>query len=69
MAECFQFALVSLSVFGRILGFLDFSQHSLSKNTIVALELCAEIIVLSSSESNLQVIKMIKIETLIVKTS
>lgn len=46
--------MVSLNTFGRILGFLDFSQHSLSKNTIVALELCAEIIVLSSSESNLQ---------------
>lgn len=54
MVECFQSALVSLSAFGRILGFLDFSQHHLSKNTIIALELCSEIIILSSSEFNLQ---------------
>lgn len=54
MVECFEFTLVSLSAFGRILGFLDFSQRHLSKNTIVALELCSEIIILSSSEFNLQ---------------
>lgn len=68
MDECFQFALVSSRAFGRILGFLDFSQHHLSKSTIVALELCAEIVILSSSEFNLQSDKMIKIQTFIVKT-